>query len=101
MIVETNVAMTQLKVLQMNLIYLFKPHQSTNVTVFAIHSLNFFTIIKFQTHAMPLAQLAIYISSHCLHKGNAHSLNDFIEMQYYEGKGKYHIVPNLFFQYPH
>jgi hypothetical protein len=47
-----------MKVLQMNFISLFKPHQSTDVTIFAILSLNFFTIIKFQIRAIPLAQLA-------------------------------------------
>jgi hypothetical protein len=47
-----------MKVLQMNFISLLKPHQSTDVIVFAIPSLNFFTIIKFQTRAIPLTQLA-------------------------------------------
>jgi hypothetical protein len=47
-----------MKVLQMNLISLFKPHQSIDVTVFVISSLNFFTIIRFQIRAIPLAQLA-------------------------------------------
>jgi hypothetical protein len=47
-----------MKILQMNLIFLFKPHQSTDVIVLAIPSLNFLTIIRFQTHAIPLTQLA-------------------------------------------
>jgi hypothetical protein len=47
-----------MKLLQMNLIYLLTPHQSTDVTIFAIPSLNFFTIIRFQIHAIPLTQLA-------------------------------------------
>jgi len=42
----------------MNLISLFKLYQSTNVTVLAIPSLNFFTIIRFQIFPIPLAQLA-------------------------------------------
>jgi ABC-type uncharacterized transport system substrate-binding protein len=56
--IKNNVAMTQLKVLQMDLIYLFKPHQSSDVIVCATHSLNFLTIIRLQTRAIPLAQLA-------------------------------------------
>jgi hypothetical protein len=52
-----------MKVLQMNLICLLKPHQSSDVTIYAIPSLNFLTIIKFQTRAIPLAQFAkIYIN---------------------------------------
>jgi hypothetical protein len=47
-----------MKVLQTNLISLLKPHQSTNVTVLAIPSLSFLTIIKFQIRAIPLPQLA-------------------------------------------
>jgi hypothetical protein len=47
-----------MKALQMNLISLLKPHQSTHVNVLAIPSLNFLTIIRFQIHAIPLAQLA-------------------------------------------
>ncbi len=47
-----------MKILQMNLIFLFKPHQSTNVTILTMPSLNFLTIITFQTHGIPLAQLA-------------------------------------------
>ncbi len=47
-----------MKVLQMNLISLLKPHQSTNVTIFAIPSLNFLTISRFQICAIPLTQLA-------------------------------------------
>jgi len=43
---------------QMNLIFLLKPHQSTNVTVLKIPSLNFLTICKFQIHAIPFTQLA-------------------------------------------
>jgi hypothetical protein len=42
----------------MNLISLLKPHQSINVTVLEIPSLNFLTIIKFQIRAIPLTQLA-------------------------------------------
>ncbi len=42
----------------MSLISLLKPHQSTDVTVLAIPSLNFFIIIGFQICAIPLAQLA-------------------------------------------
>jgi hypothetical protein len=37
-----------MKVLQMNLIYLLKPHQSTNVIVLAIPLLNFLTILDFE-----------------------------------------------------
>jgi len=42
----------------MNLISLLKPHQSTDLTVLTIPSLNFLTIVRFQICAMPLAQLA-------------------------------------------
>jgi len=42
----------------MNLISLLKPHQFIDVTILAIPSLNFLTIIRFQIHAIPLAQLA-------------------------------------------
>jgi hypothetical protein len=52
-----------MKVLQMNLIFVLKPHQSTDVIILTIPLLNFLTIIRFQTHAIPLAQLAkIYIN---------------------------------------
>jgi hypothetical protein len=47
-----------MKVLQINLISLVKPHQSIDVTILAIPSLNILTIITFQTCAIPLAQLA-------------------------------------------
>jgi hypothetical protein len=47
----------------MNLIFVLKPHQSTDVIILAIPLLNFLTIIRFQTRAIPLAQLAkIYIN---------------------------------------
>jgi len=46
-----------MKVMQMNLISLLKPHQSIDVTVLAITSLNFLTIIRFQTRAIRLTQL--------------------------------------------
>jgi hypothetical protein len=61
-----------MKVLQMNLIFLLNPHQSTNVNVLAIPLLNL-SIIRFRTHVIPLAQLAKLINcpSHYLHKGNA------------------------------
>jgi len=42
----------------MNLIFLLKPQQSTDVTILAIPSLNFLTIIIIQTFAIPLTQLA-------------------------------------------
>jgi hypothetical protein len=45
----------------MNLIFLLKPHRSTNVTILAIPSLNFLTIIRFQICAIPLTQLAKHI----------------------------------------
>jgi hypothetical protein len=52
-----------MNVLQMNLISLFKPHQSINVTILAILSLNFLTIIRFQIFTTPLTQLEkIYIN---------------------------------------
>jgi len=47
-----------MKVLQMSLISLLKPHQSPNVTILTIPTLNFLTIIRFQICAIPLAQLA-------------------------------------------
>jgi len=53
-----------MKILQMNLISLLKPHQSVDVTVFAIPLLNFLTIIRFRTHVIPLAQLAKLINHH-------------------------------------
>ncbi len=75
-----------MKILQMNLISLLKPHQSNDVTVLAIPSSNFLTTMRSQTRAIPSTQFAknIYInqSSHCPHKGNGHPLDDFIEMQY-------------------
>ncbi len=49
---------SHVKVLQMNLISLLKPHPSTDVTVLALPLLNFLTIIKFRTCVIPLAQLA-------------------------------------------
>jgi hypothetical protein len=42
----------------MNLISLLMSHQSIDLTVLAIPSLNFLTIIRFQTSAIPLTQLA-------------------------------------------
>jgi hypothetical protein len=52
-----------MKVLQMNLISLLKPHQSIDVTILTIPSLNFLKIIIFQICAIPLTQLAkIYIN---------------------------------------
>ncbi len=42
----------------MNLISLLKPHQSIDVNVIAIPSLNFLTIIRFLICAISLAQLA-------------------------------------------
>ncbi len=53
---------THMKVLQMNLIFLFKPHQSIDVIVLAIPSLNFLTIIRVQTCAIPSTQLATKIN---------------------------------------
>jgi hypothetical protein len=47
-----------MKVLQMNLIFLFKPHQSYDIAILTIPSFNFLTIITFQTCGIPLAQLA-------------------------------------------
>jgi hypothetical protein len=47
-----------MKILQMNLIFLFKPHQSTYVIVLSIPSSNFLTIIKLQIFVIPLTQLA-------------------------------------------
>jgi len=53
-----------MKVLQMNLMSLLKPHQSIDVSVIAIPLLNFFTIIKFRNHVIPFAQLAKLINHH-------------------------------------
>jgi len=47
-----------LYMMQINLVYLFKPHQFDDVTIHAIPSLNFFIIIRFQICAIPLTQLA-------------------------------------------
>jgi hypothetical protein len=55
---------SHVKVLQMTLISLLKPHQSIDVTVLALPLLNFLTIIKFRTCVIPLAQLAKWISHH-------------------------------------
>jgi hypothetical protein len=75
-----------MKILQMNLISLIKPHQSNDVTVLAIPSLNFLTTIRSQTSAIPSTQLAknIYklINHHIALISNACPLDDFIEMQY-------------------
>jgi hypothetical protein len=47
-----------MKVLQMNLISLFKPNQSIDKPILTIPSLDFLTIIRFQTHITPSTQLA-------------------------------------------
>jgi len=48
----------------MNLISLLKSHQSNDVTILAIPLLNFLTIIRFQTHVIPLTQFAKLINHH-------------------------------------
>jgi len=53
-----------MKVLKMNLMALFKPHQSIDVSVLAVPLLNFFTIIKVRNHVIPFAQLAKLINRH-------------------------------------
>jgi hypothetical protein len=58
MTIKNNVTMTQRKVSQLNLISLFKPHQSIDVTIIAILSLNLLTIIRFQNCTIFMAQLA-------------------------------------------
>jgi hypothetical protein len=45
-------------ILQMNLIILFKPHQSNDVTILAIPPLNFLSTIRSQICAIPSTQLA-------------------------------------------
>jgi hypothetical protein len=47
-----------MKVLQVNLISLLMQHQSIDVIILTIPLLNFFKIVRFQTCAIPLAQLA-------------------------------------------
>jgi hypothetical protein len=53
-----------MKVLQLNLISILKPHQSINITIFAIPLLNLLLIIKFETCVIPLAQFAKLINRH-------------------------------------
>jgi len=91
-----------MKVLQMNLISLLKPHQFTDVTILAIPLLNFLTIIRFRTHVIPLAQLAKLINHHIalikvLHTHYMILLKCNID----RAKENYYIAPYFIFQYPH
>ena len=91
-----------MKVLQMNLISLLKPHQFTDVTVLAIPSLNFLTIIRFRTHVIPLAQLAKLINHHITFIRVMHThYMILLKCNIGKAKGNYHIAPYFFFQYPH
>jgi hypothetical protein len=94
-----------MKVLEMNLMYLLKSHQSIDLSILAIHSLNFLTIIRFQTHAIPLTQLAknIYklINHHIALIGVMHThWMILLKCITIKTKGKYHIASYFFFQYP-
>jgi hypothetical protein len=89
----------------MNLIYLLKSHQSIDLTVLAIPSLNFLTIIRFQTHAIPLTQLAknIYklINHHIALIGVMHThWMILLKCNTIKTKGKYHIVSKFLFSMP-
>jgi hypothetical protein len=89
-----------MKLLQMNLISLFKPHQSTNVIILTIPSLNFLTIIRFQ--AIPLAQLAKNICKLINHHiapiqvMHTHWMI-LLKCNIAKVEGKYHIVLSFFF----
>jgi hypothetical protein len=91
-----------MKVLQMNLISLLKPHQSTNVMVLVILSLNFLTIIRFQICAISLAQLTknIYklINHHIAFIKIMHThWMTLLKCIITKAKGKYHIALDSFF----
>jgi hypothetical protein len=86
----------------MNLIFLLKPHQFTDVTVIAIPSLNFLTIIRFQICAISLAQLAknIYklINHHiAFMRVMRNHWMILLKCNIAMPKGKYHITPSSFF----
>jgi hypothetical protein len=86
-----------MKVLQINLISLLKSHQFIALIIIAIPSLNFLTIIRFQTHAIPLTQLAkniLKLINHHTHWRILFKCNTI------KTKGKYHIAFDFFFQYP-
>jgi hypothetical protein len=77
-----------MKALQMNLMFLLKPHQYSDLTILAIPSLNFLTTIRVQTCAIPSTLSTTCKknknknkSSHCPHKGNAYPLDDFTKME--------------------
>jgi hypothetical protein len=86
----------------MNLISLLNPHQSTDVTIFAIHLLNFLTIIRFQIHPISLAQLTknIYklINHHIALIKIMHThWMILLKCNITKVKGKYHIALDSFF----
>jgi hypothetical protein len=87
----------------MNLISLLKSHQSIDLSVLVIPSLNFLTIIRFQTRAIPLAQLAknIYklINHHIAFIGVMHThWMILLKCNTIKTKEKYHTASNSFFQ---
>jgi hypothetical protein len=86
----------------MNLIFLLKPHQSTDVTIITIPSLNFLTIIRLQICAISLAQLAknIYklVNHHIAFIRVMHNhWMILLKCNIAMAKGKYHISPSFFF----
>jgi hypothetical protein len=95
-----------MKILQMNLISLLKPHQSNDVTILAIPSLNFLTTIRSQTHAIPSTQLAknIYklLNHHVAFIKVMHThWTILLKCNTNRVEGQYHIVLDFFFQSPH
>jgi hypothetical protein len=83
------------------LISLFKPHQSIDVTIIAILSLNFFTIIRFQICAISLAQLAKNIYKLINHyiafiKVMHNHWMILLKCNNAMAKGKYHIALGFF-----
>ncbi len=86
----------------MNLISLLNTHQSTNVTVLAILSLNFLTIIRFQICSISLAQLTknIYkLINHHIAIIKIMHIHWMILLKFNitKAKGKYHIAFDFFF----
>jgi hypothetical protein len=91
-----------MKVLQMNLISLLNTHQSTNVTVFVILSLNFLTIIRFQICSISLSQLTKnickFINHHIAFIKIMHiHWMILLKFNITKAKGKYHIALDSFF----
>jgi hypothetical protein len=86
----------------MNLISLLNTHQSTDVTVLVILSLNFLTIIRFQICSIYLAQLTKnickFINHHIAFIKIMHiHWMILLKFNITKAKGKYHIALDSFF----